>query len=52
MTSQHTEQVVFPVIQAKALRFTLTTPDHGGLMLDQLRLRAAVTALVTMVRSR
>jgi hypothetical protein len=36
-----TEQLAFPVIQAKALRFTLTTPGHGGLMLDRLRLRAA-----------
>ena len=32
----------FPVVQAKALRLTLTTPGHGGAMLDQLRLRAAV----------
>ena len=37
------ESVKFPVVQAKALRFTLTSPDHGGLMLDQLRLGTAVT---------
>jgi hypothetical protein len=34
------ENVQFPVVQAKALRFTLTSPAHGGLMIDQLRLRA------------
>lgn len=36
------ENVKFPVVQAKALRFTMTSPDHGGLMLDQLRLGTAV----------
>lgn len=36
-----TEQLRFPVIQAKGLRFSLTSPDHGGLMLDRLRLRVA-----------
>ncbi|MFM7181199.1 MAG: hypothetical protein ACKO2G_07015, partial [Verrucomicrobiales bacterium] len=37
------ETVKFPVVQAKALRFTMTSPSHGGLMLDQLRLRSAMT---------
>lgn len=32
------EIVKFPVVEAKALRFTLTSPGHGGLMFDQLRL--------------
>jgi hypothetical protein len=35
------ETLKFPVVQAKALRLTLTTPAHGGLMLDSLRLHAA-----------
>jgi hypothetical protein len=35
------ETIEFPVTQAKALRFTLTSPDHGGLMLDLPRLRHA-----------
>jgi hexosaminidase len=35
------ETLNFPVTQAKALRFSLTTPDHGGLMIDALRLRTA-----------
>lgn len=37
----HVEEIRFQTIQAKALRFTLTSPDHGGLMLDHLRLRTA-----------
>jgi hypothetical protein len=35
------EKIEFPIVQAKALRFTLTTTAHGGLMLDALRLRSA-----------
>ena len=33
------ESLRFPVVRAKALRSTLTSPVHGGMMLDTLLLR-------------
>ena len=35
------ERVTFSAVEAKALRFSLTTPGHGGCMIDQVRLRTA-----------